>query len=146
MPRRAIWRGIRCHLSYEIAELAAKCGVSRSTVRNWIKAGLPAMTDRKPILIYGAEFKHWRETTLDRRKQKCVPGEMYCFGCRLPRRPALGMVEFHADNEVRGRLVALCETCERPMFRACSHSKISQAMPGISVSISECGADTKSSD
>ena len=141
----AKWRSVRSHLSYEVAELALVCGVSRSTIRNWIRAGLPAMTDQKPILIYGADFKQWREATLKTKKQKCTPGQMYCFKCRKPKHPALSMVEYHADNVRRGRLAALCETCERPMFRACSLSKISQAMPGIDVQISECGADTKRS-
>lgn len=144
--RRAAWRSVRSHLSYEVAELARVCGVSRSTIRNWIKSGLPAMTDRKPILIYGAELKQWRQETLHKRKQKCAPGEMFCFTCRKPKRPALGMAEYHPDNPTHGRIVALCETCERTMYRACALARISEALPGLDIKVFESGAETKCSD
>lgn len=143
MSRRIKWRSVHSHLNYEGAELAKTIGVCRSTVRNWIKAGLPVMTDQRPNIIVGEEFKRWYQQRLKSRKQPSCPGEMYCLKCRRPRVPALGMVDYIPKNKTGGSLTALCSVCERPMFRACRLDRIGQTMPDVHVSICERGADTK---
>lgn len=143
MPRRVPWRLVSKHRNYEVAELAAKLGVCRATVGNWIKGGLPAIIDRKPHLISGDDFKRWYPRERANRKQKCRPGEMYCFTCRKPKPPALGMVDFTHRTGAVGTLSAFCQDCERPMFRACHKSRISEAMPGIDVSVHDSSAEIK---
>ena len=48
--RRPNWRGVRRHRSYSVDEAARTVDVAKGTVRRWTKAGLPAITDRKPAL------------------------------------------------------------------------------------------------
>ncbi len=142
-PRRINWRRVKTHRNYEIAELAKLLGVSRSTVRNWIKSGLPVISDKRPRLIVGEDFRRWSKAARAARKSKCRPGEMYCFKCRQPRKPALGMVDFAQRTEILGLLSALCEACERPMFRACRLDRIHLVMPGVCIAIPDRGADIK---
>lgn len=143
MTRRIKWRSARSHFAYEVAELAETVGVCRATVRNWIKNGLPVITDERPILISGEDFKRWQQRRIKSRKQPCRPGELYCFKCRRPQPPALGMVDFIPGNSHTGSLSALCAACEGPMFRACRPDRIGQTMPDVHVSIRERGAETK---
>ncbi len=144
MARRIKWRSVHDHFSYEVAELAKVTGVCRSTVRNWIRDGLPVITDQRPHLIVGEEFKRWYGQRIKARKRPCRPGEMYCFKCSHPRAPALGMADYIPRNKTGGSLTALCNVCERPMFRACQLHRIGQTMPGVRVSIRKRGDDIKS--
>lgn len=92
MRRRPSYRAIHTHLSYTVDELARATGVCKATVRRWLKAGLPAITDMRPALIVGADviaFLRQRR----RSARRCKLGELFCFACREPRRPAYGEAE-----------------------------------------------------
>src|SRR5580704_10538170 len=86
-------RGIKLHRSYKVEEAARIRNVSKRTVRRWIKAGLPAVADRKPILILGEDLLTFLAAR-KRRSHPCRPEECYCLKCRAPRRPAGGMAAF----------------------------------------------------
>lgn len=49
--RRFNWSRVKVHRSYTVDEAARLLGVTKGTIRRWIGAGLPAITDRKPFLI-----------------------------------------------------------------------------------------------
>ena len=52
MPaRRVDPRRIKLNRSYEVAELAACCGVHKNTVRHWQRAGLKPLDDKRPAQI-----------------------------------------------------------------------------------------------
>ena len=44
-------KGIKTHRNYTVDEVAKALGVSKGTVRRWIKCGLPVLKERKPMLI-----------------------------------------------------------------------------------------------
>lgn len=127
-PRRA-----KLHRSYTAFELASLLGVHKNTVRHWIRDGLPVVDGARPALICGSEFQDWWGKLRKGAKRPCQPGQMYCFKCREPKRPALGMVEFVATNALTGNLKALCETCGTLMHLRSRLDDIAARMPGLDV-------------
>jgi hypothetical protein len=127
-PRRA-----KLHRSYTAFELAVLLGVHKNSVRSWIRSGLPVVDGARPILILGSEFQAWWGRRRKAAKRPCQPGQMYCFKCRAPKVPALGMVEFVATNATTGNLKALCETCGTMMHRRTRLADIASKMPGMDV-------------
>ena len=63
------------------------------------------------------------------RKRPCPNGTLYCFRCREPRRPALGMVEYRPLKPASGDLCAICETCEGIMHRRVRKAELVRIMP-----------------
>jgi hypothetical protein len=127
----------KLHRSFSVFELADLLGVHRNTVRLWIKEGLPVLDGAKPILIIGSEFQAWWAKRAKARKRPCQPGQMYCFKCREPKAPALGMVEYAPANPLTGNLKALCETCGTFMHRNTRLADIPARMPGLAVQITQ---------
>lgn len=127
----------KLHRSFSVFELADLLGVHRNTVRQWIRGGLPVLDGAKPILIIGGEFQAWWAKRTKARKRPCEPGQMYCFKCREPKAPALGMVEYTPANPVTGNLKALCETCGTLMHRNTRQADIAARMPGLAVQITQ---------
>lgn len=125
----------KLHRSFTVFELAELLGVHRNTVRQWIREGLPVLDRAKPILILGSEFQAWWAKRTKARKRPCQPGQLYCFKCKAPKAPALGMVEYAATNAATGNLKALCETCETMMHRRARLADIPAKMPGMDVQI-----------
>ena len=131
-PRRA-----KQHRSYSVNELADAVRAHRHTVRGWIKKGLPTADGAKPTLIHGDEFQEWWGKQRKAAKRPCKPGQMYCFKCKEPKAPALGIVEYSATNAVTGNLKALCEACETMMHQRVRLANISAKMPGLEVQITQ---------
>lgn len=129
-PRRA-----KLHWSYTVNELADRLDVHKHTVRGWLKKGLPAIDGAKPTLILGSDFQAWWGTQRKAAKRPCQPGQIYCFKCREPKTPALGMVEYAATNAATGNLKAICETCGTMMHRRTRLADIAAKMPGLDVQI-----------
>lgn len=125
------------HRSYSVVELADVLGVHKHTVRGWLKAGLPTVDGTRPILILGCEFQAWWTKKRKAAKRPCPPGQMYCFKCRAPKAPALGMVEYLPTNAATGNLKALCETCGTMMHRRTRLADIAAKMPGLDVQITQ---------
>ena len=129
-PRRA-----KKHRCFSVTELADLLGVHKHTVRGWLKKDLPAIDGAKPTLIHGGAFQEWWAKQRKAAKRPCQPGQMYCFKCKAPKSPALGMVEYSATNATTGNLKALCETCETMMHRRTRLADIPAKMPGLDVQI-----------
>jgi excisionase family DNA binding protein len=137
--RRINPRLIKIHRAYSVDEAARALGVHKNSVRGWIKKGLPVVDSGRPVLILGDDLRGYLERQRKARKRPCPPGTIYCFKCREPRRPALGMVEYVSGNGAAGNLTALCETCDTMLFRRARHSDVATIMPGIDVQIREAG-------
>lgn len=128
-PRRA-----KLHRSYDLKELAERLGVHRQTVREWLNNGLPKVDDTRPFLIAGSDFQAWWAQRSKAKKRPLQPGEFYCLSCRMPKRPAMGMVDYAPTNTSTANLKALCETCEKMMHRRCRLDAIATNMPDLDVS------------
>lgn len=140
MPRCGpMLRGISKHQSYEIADIASKLGVARATVARWLKGGLPAIRDRKPYLIQGADLIAFHA---DRKKpkQKCGLAECYCFRCDAPRGPALGMADLVIAAGPTGNLHGLCEMCTTPMHKRVSLKHLDPLCAVLDVAIRQAPA------
>jgi hypothetical protein len=123
MARRFDCRHVKRHRSYEISELSALIGAHKHTIRRWIAGGLKTTDAKRPLLVHGADFHAFRMAHAP-IKQRCKPGEFYCLGCRAPRRPALGMADYHRRTPLRGSLSGICSVCERMIYRATTLAKL----------------------
>jgi hypothetical protein len=126
VPRRLpVFRGIKRHRNYSIEEVARVLGLSRVTVRRMRKAGLPAITDRRPHLIMGADLIDF----LAQRKAAkaiCKLSECYCFSCRMPREALGKMADLHIRSALTGNLRALCAVCTKPMHKGVSLARLDE--------------------
>jgi len=102
---------------YEPAEIAKLFGVHRNTVRHWLKDGLQPIDGRRPILVHGSELKGFLARRQEGRRQKCAPGQFYCFRCRAPRTPWENLVDVAPHTEKVAKLTAICCVCEIRMHR-----------------------------
>ena len=138
--RRVNPRAVKLHRSYSVPELAACFDVHKNTVRHWQRDGLKPIDGGRPVLFQGAIIRAFLSTRNASRKRPCPPGTLYCFRCREPRPPALGMVEFAPRNRTTGNLIALCETCGTVMNRSARVASLGAVMPNAEVQITEAGA------
>jgi hypothetical protein len=130
-------RLIKMHRSYSVEEAALKLGIHKNSVRGWIKSGLPTVDNSRPTLILGAELKAWLDKRRKAAKRPCSPGTFYCFKCRTPKAPALGMVEYKPMNDTSGNLIAFCTECGTMMHRRARKEAIEAIMPSLAIKITE---------
>jgi hypothetical protein len=64
-------RLVRRNLSYSINETAELFALHPQAVRQWIKAGLQTIDDRKPFLIHGSELIRFLTERRSGRKHQC---------------------------------------------------------------------------
>ncbi len=138
MPvRRANPNRVKLHRSYSVEELARCCGVHKNTVRHWQAKGLEPIDKSRPVLFQGATVRAFLASRNSSRKRPCSPGMLYCFRCRAPRAPALGMVDFVPMQPGSGNLRALCQCCETIMHRRVREADIAEVMPGCTVQFAQ---------
>ena len=107
---------VKLHRSYDIGELTGCLGVHKNTVRQWQRDGLKPNEARRPLLFQGERVRAFLTARNASRKRPCQPGTLYCFRCRQPRPPALGMVDYIPVTPTLGNLRAICATCEAINF------------------------------
>lgn len=136
MTRRLKWRAIRTHRNYTVDEAARELGIHKGTMRRWLKTGLPALTDQRPILILGSELVAFLKA---RRapKQTCRLDECFCFSCRVPRRPAFNVMEYIPLTATGGNLRALCEICASVMHKRISEARLVDLRTLVEVTITQ---------
>jgi len=118
-PRRA-----KSHFSYTISQAADLYGVHRQTVRHWLTNGLQPNKGGRPVLIHGTELNRFHDSRRAAGKHPCGPGELYCLGCRAPRRPAGGIADFTPGAGSRGTVTGICPNCERMMSQRVNASRL----------------------
>lgn len=128
---------VKLHRSYSIGELAERLEVHKNTVRHWQNDGLQPIDTNRPIMFQGATIRAFLGARNASRKRPCPPGTLYCFRCRAPRPPALGMVDYIPLNAVSGNLKAICATCDTIMHRRARHTLLAAILPGCDVQITE---------
>ena len=138
MPARRVNPNlVKLHRSYSVDELARCCDVHKNTVRHWQAKGLEPIDKARPILFQGRAVRAFLSERNARRKRPCPAGTFYCFRCRTPRPPALGMVDFVPIRPGSGNLRALCACCETIMHRRAREAEIASIMPGCTVQFAQ---------
>lgn len=138
MPSKRIDpRRVKLHRSYDVGELAALLQVHKNTVRHWQRHGLESLDGNRPVLFQGATVRAFLAKRRASRKAPCPPGTLYCFRCREPRPPALGMIDFIPMNSKAGNMRAICATCETVMNRRALLAALTAIMPGCDVQVTQ---------
>ena len=135
--RRVNPRAVKLHRSYSVPELAACLGVHKNTVGHWQRYGLKPLDGGRPMLFQGAIVQAFLSARNASRKRPCPPGTLYCFRCRAPRPPALGMVDYLTINALSGNVRAICATCETVMHRRARQAALSSILPGCDIQFVE---------
>ena len=125
----------KIHRNYTVEEVAGLYGVFKGTVRAWIKAGLPIINDKRPMLILGSDLVAFHQARRTKNKQKCKPGEIYCVRCRAPKNPAGDMADYRIITEKIGNLEAICPDCEKIMNRRVSLTKLEQVRGEMTITL-----------
>jgi hypothetical protein len=124
MGKRVSTRRIKKNRHYTYDSAGMALGITSSTVRSWVKGGLCAMTDGKPHYILGEALIEFLDRRLPKSAGPMPIDQMYCLPCRSRKAPLGGMVDYIPVTDNRGRLVGLCESCERPIHRFVSKSDL----------------------
>jgi len=126
-------RLVKIHRSYTVEEIARLFDMHKNTVRNWVKDGLTAIDDKRPMLILGSDLVIFVKKRRAKNKQKLKPGELYCVRCRSPRFPAEDMAEYSSVSEKIGNLAAFCPDCDSIMNRRVSLARIREVGGNIDI-------------
>jgi hypothetical protein len=119
MARRQNWRALSEKRAYTVDEARRALGVTKATVRRWIKAGLPVVEGSWPRLLLGSSiraFLHERQP----ERRKCQLDECYCLKCRCPQPAAFREAEIVAASLTSVNIRALCPCCARLMHKRVS--------------------------
>ena len=125
MAKRPNPRAIRAARTYTIEEAALALNVSTSTVRSWVKAGLPLMQARRPYLILGDSLRAFLNSRASNAKVPLEQDQLFCFTCKAARVPMGLMVDCIPQTPKTARLLGLCEVCGGTCNRMVSRSQIS---------------------
>src|SRR5215471_11759844 len=117
-------RLVKIHRNYSVEDIARLFGIHKNTVRNWLKQGLAAIDDRRPILILGQELSRFLRERRQKAKKTCGPGRIYCIACRAPKVPAGKMAECTPTAPLAGNLCGICPDCDRLIYRRVNLAKI----------------------
>lgn len=111
-------RLIRKKTTYTVPEAAQLLDVSASSIWRWIsKEGLRLVDGDKPYLIMGADLYEFLSERSRKRRQRCCPGQLFCFRCQAPRRVALGSFEITQRNGVTCMIGGKCAVCGLQMWQ-----------------------------
>ena len=136
-------RLVKLHRSYSVSELAACLDVHKNTVRHWQDEGLAPIERARPLLFHGRLVRDWLTQRNASRKRPCPAGTIYCFRCREPRPPALGLVEYVPRNATSGRVRAICAMCETEMYQGARLASLAAILPGCDVQLVEASPRLK---
>ena len=123
----------KMHYSYSVEEIAALYSVHPNSVRQWLKTGLAAIDDARPLLVKGAELRRFIEERRASSKKPCPPERCTASGARSPARRLSGWRTFVERESGAGNLQALCDACGTLMCRRTRREKISAILPGVVV-------------
>lgn len=130
-------RLVKLNRTHTIEEISRLYGLNRESVRRWVRSGeLVPIDEGRPILIAGATLREFLTTRRAAKKQPTPPGRLYCFGCRAPQTPALGMADFQpAQAQGTGNLRAICAVCGSIMNRRAQWAAVPSILPDVEVRV-----------
>jgi hypothetical protein len=130
-------RRVKIHRSYTVEEAAMLFQVHKNTVRTWLKSGLQAIDGRRPILILGRQLASFLHARRETKRQRCGPGQLYCFRCRAPRTSAAQRADYLPITASSGNLRAICSVCGTHMYRRISWRKLATEVGDLQVPLSQ---------
>lgn len=128
-------RLVKIHRNYTVEEIASRFALHRNTVRQWLKQGLVAIEQRRPILIHGQDLADFLRARRQRARTTCPPGHLYCVGCRAPKEPAGNMADYLPVTANSGNLRGICPTCDAFMHRRVALACIDAAKGNLDVTL-----------
>ncbi len=126
MPKRPNPMAVNKVLTYTIEECANSLGVTKATIRNYVRRGLPIMTAQRPYLISGEALRDFLLSERKNRKKPMKLNELFCPSCGTGRRPYGMMVDLAMQTGKSGLLVGLCNVCEGTNCRMISADQITE--------------------
>lgn len=112
MARRYSAARIKSNRSYTIEEAAEVVGVTTQTVRQWVREGLPLLSEKRPFLILGWQLKSWLKEREANRARPLKGDEFYCLRCKAPRKAAFGLMDQTTSRDGRPMMTGFCGVCE----------------------------------
>ena len=137
VKRRPNHRLVKLHRNYTVEEIARLYDAHKNTVRQWVKAGLPVLDDKRPMLILGWELAAYLKTRRTKSKRPCQPGEIYCVRCRAAKSPAGDMAEYQPITERLGNLMGICPDCEGMIYRRASKARLAEIQGKLDITFVE---------
>jgi len=126
MSKRANPMAVKAALTYEVGEAALALGISKATIRNWIRNGLPVMSKQKPYLILGQALRDYIRAMSQAAKSPLAQNELYCVSCKSAQPPQDLIVEVVPNNSQTIRLKGVCSDCGGAASRIVSKNKTQQ--------------------
>lgn len=126
-------RKIKIHRCYTVEEAARTLDVHKNTVRQWLKSGLSAIDDRRPLLILGKALSAYLKQRRANNKRPCKPGDIYCVRCRKPQRPAGNMADYQPLTATTGNLIGICPVCDTMIYRRVNYARLDSARGKLEV-------------
>ena len=124
---------IRQRHAYSLGEVTELLGVHKNTVRGWLRGGLSAMDETRPILIHGSELKRFLLNRRSAAKAPCQAHEFYCLKCRAPRTPWGMVADVTILSERRFNMHAICEVCDTSMHKATGQTKLTEMLQTLRI-------------
>jgi excisionase family DNA binding protein len=128
-------RRVKIHRSYTVEEAANLLGVHKNTVRGWLKAGLPAVDRRRPILILGRHLSRFLHARRKEKSKRCRPGEFYCLRCRAPKTTVAHKAEYLPITGTSGNLRGTCSDCGARIYRRVSMEKLAIVAGDLQITV-----------
>ena len=113
--RRYNVRLIKATWPYTAQEIAELFDIHKNAVLRWLKEGLHADRSQRPYLIRGDELIRFLNQRQNGKRHQCAPNQFFCFKCRVPREPYLGIADIAIESLTRFRIKALCSVCDTSM-------------------------------
>jgi hypothetical protein len=128
---------VKVHRNYSVEEIARLFSIHKNTVRSWLKQGLQAIDDQRPILILGREVSRFLRERRQQTKQSCAPGRIYCIACRSPKVPAGIMADCIPTSASLGNLCGICPDCNRLIYRRVNLAKIDSVRGDLEITFTK---------
>jgi hypothetical protein len=106
---------IKYWLCYDIDAICRLCGIHPKTALAWLKKGLEAIDNKKPILVYGYNLKAFLGNLNKLNKCSTSFEEMFCMKCKEPRSPLKKQIQLEQFEQKFLKTKALCQTCKTKM-------------------------------
>ena len=118
---------------YTVNEIGELVGVHKNTIRQWIRGGLQTTDLKRPLLVLGRDLIDFLQARWVKRKRPCGTAQMYCFRCRLAKKPAGAMADYSALTEKLGNLTGICPDCGLIMHRVISLANLRKICEEIDI-------------